>query len=87
MKSFPDPARIEEVRRLKKEGLSMTQIIDRLEGSTAPAQAPAQAVGSFDAPLHLTLDEIRHPAYMINYSFELMWINPAGQHALFHDHL
>lgn len=88
MKPFPDSARIEEVRRLKQEGLSMTQIIDRLEGggSTSRPIAP-KAVGIGEAPLHLTLDDITHPAYMINHNFELMWINPAGRHVLFHDHL
>jgi hypothetical protein len=36
MKPIPDSARIDEVRRLKQEGLSMTQIIDRLNGGGAP---------------------------------------------------
>ena len=87
MKPVPDSARLDEVRRLKQEGLSMTQIIDRLNGAS-PRPAPAKAVAvPQDPPLHLTLDQIGHPAYMINTSFELMWINPPARHVLFDDHL
>jgi class 3 adenylate cyclase len=93
MKPIPDNAssRIDEVRRLKQEGLSMTEIINRLSGggnAAALRSTPAKAVAIPQAaPLHLTLDDIDHPAYMLNQNFELMWINPAGQHALFSDHL
>lgn len=91
MKPVQDSARIDEVRRLKQEGLSMTQIIDRLNGvpPRPVQQAKAVAVPAVpkDPPLHLTLDDIGHPAYMLNQNFELMWINQPGQHALFSDHL
>jgi class 3 adenylate cyclase len=33
--------------------------------------------------LRVTLDEIRHPAYMINHNFELVWINERGKADLF----
>jgi class 3 adenylate cyclase len=72
---------IEEVRRLKQEGLSMAQIIDRLSGAPQPAAATQTA------PLHLTLDDIGHPAYMLNQNFELVWINAHGQQSLFGGHL
>lgn len=93
MKPIPDntSSRIDEVRRLKQEGLSMSEIINRLSGGasgTAHRTAPAKAVAIPQAaPLHLTLDDIGHPAYMLNQNFELMWINPPGQHVLFGDHL
>ena len=68
--------------------------LDRLNGGdkapTAPAQrtAPAKAFTlPQEVPLHLTLDDIHHPAYMLNQNFELMWINQPGQHQLFSDHL
>jgi class 3 adenylate cyclase len=79
MKSIPDKTspRIEEVRRLKQEGLSMTQIIDRLSGESDVAAAPA------GAPLQVTLDNIEHPAYMINQNFELVWINQHAQQRFF----
>lgn len=93
MKSTPDSARIDEVRRLKQEGLSMAQIIERLSGGHTAHAAPqrpatARTVAVPQAPpLHLTLDDIGHPAYMLNQNLELMWINPPGQHVLFHDRL
>lgn len=77
---------LEEVRRLKQEGLSMAQIVERLTaGSTGTG---AQVNGSaHSAPLHLTLDDIAHPAYMINQNFELLWINSAARQCLFGGHL
>ncbi|MCF8199381.1 MAG: adenylate/guanylate cyclase domain-containing protein [Sulfuritalea sp.] len=33
--------------------------------------------------LRLTVDEIAHPAYMLNYNFELIWFNSAAQKAVF----
>ena len=29
----------------------------------------------FEEPLKLTLDDIRHPAYLINYDFQVEWVN------------
>lgn len=85
MKPTPDTpnARIDEVRRLKQEGLSMTQIIDRLNGADAAAPGRANSPGVYHPPLHLTLDEIGHPAYMLNQNFELVWINEAAQQRFF----
>jgi len=91
MKPIPDnaSARIDEIRRLKQEGLSMTQIIDRLngEGPSAPRPTMAKAVAISDTPLHLTLDDIGHPAYMLNQNFELVWINQPAQHNFFGGHM
>lgn len=39
------------------------------------------------APLHVTLDDIEHPAYMINQNFELVWINQPAQKSFFGGHL
>lgn len=85
MKPTPDTpnARLDEVRRLKQEGLSMTQIIDRLNGTDAAAPGRAGNPGIYHPPLHLTLDEIGHPAYMLNQNFELVWINEAAQQRFF----
>lgn len=94
MKPHPDSAsaRIDEVRRLKQEGLSMTQIVDRLngEGASSPQPTlatPAKAVAIADAPLHLTLEDIGHPAYMLNQNFELVWINQPAQKNFFGGHM
>src|SRR4051812_34125071 len=89
---FPDSAieRIEEVRRLKGEGLTMAEIASRLgsrhdavdAGShtaapTAAASQPGAMTGS--RSVQLTLDDIAHPAYMVNYNFELTWYNEAAR--------
>src|SRR5262245_2963388 len=89
---FPDSAleRIELIQQLKKEGLSMGEIIARFGAEKpavespkaapveqpAPAQErPAPPVASGARPLHLTIDELSYPAYMVNHSFELTWFN------------
>lgn len=77
---------IEEVRRLKQEGLSMAQIIERLsppEGNRNPQFIPPASAGKKGGSLHLTLDDIAYPAYMLNQYFELIWINAAAKETLF----
>ena len=83
---FPDWAleRIEQVLRMKAEGLTMAQIIARVGGrpeQAAEAQPGAAdtAVSSVRQGIHLSLDDVVHPAYMVNYSFELTWYNEAAR--------
>jgi len=38
-------------------------------------------------PLHVTLDDIEHPAYMLNQNFELVWLNSHAQKCFFGGHL
>jgi class 3 adenylate cyclase len=79
---------IEELRRLKQAGLSMSQIVERLGGaSPAPARAASRTVAVDLPPALLDIDDIGHPAYMLNHNFELVWINTAAQLALFDGHL
>ena len=91
---FPDSAleRIELIQQLKKEGLSMGEIIARF-GTEKPAAEPAGPAPEQPAlpaerpaptaagarPLHLTIDELSYPAYMVNHSFELTWYNDAAR--------
>lgn len=35
-----------------------------------------------DGP-RVTIEDLPHPAYMINHNFELMWVNPQARHRLF----
>lgn len=62
---------------------------------TVPAASPAvaiargavpaatgQALSGADAPLQLTLDDVRQPAYMLNHSLELTWFNEAARSEL-----
>jgi len=37
----------------------------------------------FEEPLELTFDDIRHPAYLINYDFQLEWINHQAEDGIF----
>lgn len=93
MKPTPESMspQIDEVRRLKQKGLSMAQIIDRLSGDAGPTMAapppkPAAApiaLATHAPTLHLTLDDIGYPAYMLNQNFELVWINEHAQQRFF----
>ena len=91
---FPDSAlqRIELIQQLKREGMSMADIVARLstekpveqreakprqEEAPRPAERPALSGGA--RPLHLTIDELSYPAYMVNHSFELTWYNDAAR--------
>ena len=93
---FPDDTieRIRQVQQLKHEGVSMTEIVSRMKNapplstSSMVNPLPQQAAEIVHLPssgMRVTLDEIRHPAYMINYNFELVWINESGKAELFSD--
>jgi class 3 adenylate cyclase len=80
-----DAARLERVRQLKREGLSMTEIVARLGDTPAPASAaipPAPTLRSMDA-LRVTVDDIDYPAYMVNHNFEVVWINDLARRQVF----
>ena len=89
---FPDWAleRIEQVHRMKTEGLTMAEIAARIgvkQGAAGGIQeadseitvAIEQTSGPERRTLQLTLDDIVHPAYMVNYNFELTWYNEAAR--------
>jgi len=73
--------RIREVQRMKERGMSMAEIAANLGArSEAPAtpQQSAPSAGVADG-LKLTVDAISHPAYMVNFNFELTWLNDAAR--------
>ena len=88
---FPFSAveRVSQVQQLKKQGLSMSDIVGRLGHATADspldaAVAPGQAgtdraaqAGSAgdDGELRLTVETIPYPAYMVNPNLEVTWLN------------
>ncbi|MFP6743245.1 MAG: MerR family transcriptional regulator, partial [Alphaproteobacteria bacterium] len=87
---FPDEAvdRVAEIQDLKKQGLTMDQIIARLVGGNVAAEAPAlaadvQATAVSDGGIRLTLEGLDQPAYMVNYNFLVEWSNPAATRDLF----
>ena len=90
---FPDGTveRINKIQQLKREGIFMADIVEQMKGADdAPAAQnaavePAKVsylaarVGD-SAPLSVTIDQIPHPAYMVNYNFEIVWFNEAARH-------
>lgn len=81
---FPESAvdRIVEIQRLKREGCAMAEIVARLAaaGTAASGAEPAPAPASQEAePPRLTVEGIAHPAFMVNYNFEVIWFNGAAQ--------
>lgn len=94
---FPDEtlARIAHIQKLKGEGLSMDEIASALAASDNPDRlesAPAgagraqvishPAVAAKNPPLVLTVDQMPHPAYMVNYKSELVWFNDPARRAM-----
>lgn len=94
---FPDEALglVEQILRWKAEGLSMDEIMARTEArpgtdtSLVAQAAPGGAqVISHPAtlmkkqPLVVTIDQMPHPAYMVNHRFEVVWFNDKAREAL-----
>jgi adenylate cyclase len=81
---FPRAAveRIEIVKVLKREGHSMRDIARRFRNlpETRPPDRITEVSG--ERP-ELTLEEISSPAYLINYNFEIEWINCEAELTLF----
>jgi len=82
-------ARIELIQRLKREGRSMEEIRNELAatGTHGIAAAPhAASVIAHPAAaqdrLTLTIDQLPHPAYMVNYNFEVVWFNDQARRAI-----
>lgn len=82
---------IELIQRLKKEGLSMHEIKLKLEAggpsTSTPGIESSQVIAhpaSTRDQLTLTIDQIPHPAYMVNYKFEVMWFNDRARRDLPH---
>ena len=88
---FPEEivGRIAEIQRLKSEGWSMARITEHFaEGRAAPTAAapmpaaPATAAGLRPEPgamPKLSIEEIEHPAYLVNLGFEVVWSNAAAR--------
>jgi len=79
---FQDDAaeRIRRIQQLKKEGLTMNDIALRLglqdkpsdEGKISKASPPS-------GNLRVTVEDIPYPAYMVDYNFELVWLNDSAR--------
>lgn len=83
---YPDTAveRVTEIQRLKREGYTMAEIVARIAPEPARPQGPeavkaaAAGEGTMEPP-RLTVEGITHPAFMVNYNFEVIWFNSAAQ--------
>jgi adenylate cyclase len=84
---FPDAAleRINEIQELKKEGLSMTTIVERLQPNEREPDKEIVDVSGLKNKLTLevSIDDIPGPAYMVNNNFELVWWNEQAVGSLF----
>jgi len=97
---FPDETidRIEQIQQLKREGLSMAEVVARmgigqagrelhaadpiptvLESKDAAGPQRPETAADNRRTLRLTLEDVPHPAYMVNYNFELTWYNDAAR--------
>ena len=85
--------RINEIHELKRKGLSMSEISERLGGT--PVKIVAESSNN-DEQLHearksysvdLGIEEITGPAYMVNNNFELLWWNDAAVDSIFNTDL
>ena len=75
--------RIRQVQRMKERGMTMAEIAASL---SARGEAPKATQATQESPpagaaegLKLTVDAIAHPAYMVNFNFELTWLNDAAR--------
>jgi adenylate cyclase len=88
---FPEEIvrRIADIQRLKSEGWSMAKITEHFSaGQTAPAAvepaAATRTAAASGAPAQgavpkLSIEELDHPAYLVNHSFEMVWSNAAAR--------
>lgn len=92
---FPDEAldQIKQIKKLKKDGLSMSAITDHFNKSNKPdSVSPFPDQQFINKPekdskrlltLELGIDDIPGPAYMVNNNFEVVWWNDDAVKQLF----
>ncbi|MBI2509296.1 MAG: MerR family transcriptional regulator, partial [Betaproteobacteria bacterium] len=95
---FPDEALtlIEQIQQMKSGGLSMDEVASKLVASASSSQTGGKAGGAAGSaqvithpasaakkqPLVVTVDQIPHPAYMVNYKSEVIWFNDLARETL-----
>ena len=90
---FPEDAlrRIDEIQRLKDQGMSMAEIVSRYAAQGLPeaiAASDAAATGraptgvTADGALRVTLGDLPTPCYMLNYNFEIVWHNESARRSV-----
>ena len=61
----------------------MADIVAHISGKTPAGVTLSPAPASGSGELRLTVDDIAHPAYMVNYNFELVWFNDQARTQVF----
>ncbi len=61
------------------ESLAADQVTATAEGLAAPGAERQERLTDNRRPPRLTLEDFPHPAYMVNYNFELTWYNDAAR--------
>lgn len=86
---FPEEvvARIEDIQRLKRDGWSMSRIAAHFGappiGPAEPETPEEEPIARAAAPARsgtpkLTVEDILHPAYLVDYHFNVVWFNDAA---------
>lgn len=94
---------IKQVQELKKQGMNMALIAQKLGAAqplatavsasgkgTQPASLPVSSTETLkatpiaDIPLHISIDQLPGPAYMVNNNFEMIWWNDKAADSFFH---
>lgn len=75
--------RIEIIKRMKREGVSMETIVKELSENTASKSYSRPASGG----LNLSIDDIHSPAYLVNNNFEIEWINHEAEEKIFNQNI
>ena len=80
---------IKEIKKLKSEGKAMDEIAGKVGESPASSTYEGQErrnqtrMQPSMEGLKLTLDEVKTPAYLLNYQFEVEWINEEAEKEIF----
>jgi hypothetical protein len=96
---FSTLERIELIKRLKQGGHSMESICAQLSGTdvndfgweviqeqtrvSEPGESTKWSDCSLGDVLQLSFDEVYFPAYLINYNFEIIWLNNMAEERIF----
>ncbi|WP_170228045.1 adenylate/guanylate cyclase domain-containing protein [Denitratisoma oestradiolicum] len=86
---FPENTveRVRHIQKLKQEGISMANIVSQLKSGITLNESRA-GIGEAhplisSSSIKVTLDDLPHPAYMLNPNFELTWLNEHARTQLF----
>ncbi len=79
---------MEEIAREFRETKPVAEVYPNSPGedrrsSKTPSDAHALPQKTTDNGLTLTIDDIHYPAYLVNYNFEIEWINPEAEDQVF----